>query len=262
MKKILAILVFVLIGTMSYAQWLGTSPGTLYTTLPTGNVGIGTTAPLWTLDVVNPTNFSAIIAQSPYTAAGNRAVGIFRMTNTATGDFYNISLRKNGGVFQCVQNANVAGFGAVDISVFSYATRSLETRAGVTDITYLNSGNFLIRNTGAVGIGTTAAIPAGIKLAVNGKVNCKEVEVTLAGWSDFVFNSDYKLRSLYDVENFIAVNKHLPDVPSEREVLENGVNLGDMNSILLQKIEELTLYMIDLKKENDVLKARVSKLEK
>jgi hypothetical protein len=79
---------------------------------------------------------------------------------------------------------------------------------------------------------------------------------------DFVFNSDYKLKSLYEVENFINLNKHLPDVPSEKEVTANGLNLGDMNATLLQKVEELTLYMIDLKKENDALKSRVSNLEK
>ena len=101
-----------------------------------------------------------------------------------------------------------------------------------------------------------------MKLAVGGKVACKEVEVTLAYFPDFVFSSDYKLRSLYDVENFINTNKHLPDVPSAKEVASNGVNLGDMNATLLQKVEELTLYMIQLQKENDALKARVSNLEK
>lgn len=106
------------------------------------------------------------------------------------------------------------------------------------------------------------AIPSGAKVAVGGKVVCKEIEVTLAGLPDFVFNKDYKLMSLYDVENFINSNKHLPGVPSEKEVLENGLNLGDMNATLLQKVEELTLYMIQLQKDNDALKARISSLEK
>ncbi|HPS63504.1 MAG TPA: hypothetical protein PLK82_10615, partial [Bacteroidales bacterium] len=85
---------------------------------------------------------------------------------------------------------------------------------------------------------------------------------TLTGMPDYVFNKDYKLRSLYDVENFINTNKHLPGVPSEKEVVGKGLNLGDMNSVLLQKVEELTLYMINLQKENDALKVRVSNLEK
>jgi hypothetical protein len=113
----------------------------------------------------------------------------------------------------------------------------------------------------AIGMGALP-IPAGVKLAVGGKVVCKEVEVTLTGMPDYVFRSDYKLRSLYEVENFIKANSHLPEVPSEAEVLANGLNLGDMNAVLLKKVEELTLYMIELKKENDALKSRVENLEK
>ncbi|MGH7453858.1 MAG: TMF family protein, partial [bacterium] len=68
--------------------------------------------------------------------------------------------------------------------------------------------------------------------------------------------------SLEEVEQYIKTNKHLPGIPSEKEVAENGVSLGEMQAKLLQKIEELTLYMIELKKENDLLQKRVSSLEK
>lgn len=260
MKKLIIFTIFLLSTVVTLAQW-SAGPGDLYNLTP-GKIGINTSTPAWTLDVTNPSNFSAIIAQSPYTGTTNRAIGIFRMVNSATNDFYNISLRVNGGNIQCVQNANVAGFGAVDISLFTFATRKWECRAGVADVQYSNSGNFLLNSTGYVGIGTTVAPPADVKLAVNGKVNCKEIEVTLTGWSDFVFNNNYKLRSLYDVENFINEYKHLPDVPSTTEVISKGSNLGEMDAILLQKIEELTLYMIDLKKENDALKTRINSLEK
>ncbi len=112
---------------------------------------------------------------------------------------------------------------------------------------------------GNVGIGETNP---SYKLSVNGNIGCKEVEVTLTGWSDFVFANDYKLRSLDEVESYIKENHHLPDVPSEKEVLKNGVNVGEMNSTLLRKIEELTLYMIELKKENEQMKAQIEKLMK
>lgn len=111
---------------------------------------------------------------------------------------------------------------------------------------------------GNVGIGT--ANPS-VKLAVNGKINCKEVEVTLTGWSDYVFKDGYNLKPLSEVEAFINDNKHLPGVPSEAEVLQKGTNLGEMDAVLLQKIEELTLYVINLKKQNDNLSAQIQDLK-
>ena len=85
---------------------------------------------------------------------------------------------------------------------------------------------------------------------------------------NFVFESGYELRTLEEVEEHIKEKGHLPEVPSEAEVVENGINLGEMDAKLLQKIEELTLYMIDMNKrmnqlemENQELKAKVNKLE-
>ena len=69
------------------------------------------------------------------------------------------------------------------------------------------------------------------------------------------------MRSLDEVEDFIADNGHLPDIPSEQQVLGEGVRLGQMQASLLQKVEELTLYMIELNKENEALKARLAQLE-
>nr|WP_319570994.1 hypothetical protein [uncultured Draconibacterium sp.] len=119
---------------------------------------------------------------------------------------------------------------------------------------------------GNVGIGTTKT--NGYKLAVDGIIGTREIVVNTDIWSDFVFNNDYKLKSLAEVEKFIEENKHLPDIPSEKEVKENGVQVGEMNAKLLQKIEELTLYMIDmnkevkaLKNENSELMGKVKKLE-
>jgi hypothetical protein len=89
-------------------------------------------------------------------------------------------------------------------------------------------------------------------------VKCKQVEVTLTGWSDFVFEKDYNLMPLADVDKYIKENNHLPGVPSANEVISNGNNLGEMDAILLKKIEELTLYVIELKKENEELKAKIA----
>jgi hypothetical protein len=87
-------------------------------------------------------------------------------------------------------------------------------------------------------------------LTVNGTIRSKKVIVD-TGWSDFVFEDDYKLMPLHEVEAFIKTNRHLPEIPSAGEVEENGVSLGEISASLLQKIEELTLYVIDLKKENE-----------
>ncbi len=101
----------------------------------------------------------------------------------------------------------------------------------------------------------------------NGVVNAKkiyaeevEVRVDAMGiyWPDYVFKKDYELLSLYEIENFVKLNYHLPGVPSEKKVLEEGLNLGEMDAILLKKIEELTLYIIEQQKEIDGLKKLVS----
>ena len=110
-----------------------------------------------------------------------------------------------------------------------------------------------------VGIGTTN--PGTYRLAVEGTVGAREVVVTTDAWSDFVFDKDYSLKSLEEIEAFIARHKRLPDIPSEAEVTQNGVKVGEMHARLLQKIEELTLYLIRLKKENGMLDQRVKALE-
>jgi hypothetical protein len=102
-------------------------------------------------------------------------------------------------------------------------------------------GNMTINpNGGNVGIGT--ANPGSFKLAVNGGIHSQSVNVDLTGWSDYVFKQDYKLPSLTEVKSYMDQNHHLPDMPSEQEVVKDGINLGEMNKLLTKKVEELTLY--------------------
>jgi hypothetical protein len=113
---------------------------------------------------------------------------------------------------------------------------------------------------GAVLIGASAG--HGNKLAVGGKIIAEEVTVKLqSAWPDYVFNRNYALRSLPEVASFININNHLPDMPSAEEVKTNGVALGDMNAKLLQKIEELTLYMIEQNKIVNALQHQVNTLQ-
>lgn len=269
MKKLFAIIAFVFVGTVSFAQWVYVAPNTYFTG---GNVGIGTTTPSFLLHVVAPSAAAQFVLNSDMTIPGGTGttnLGQYDMRykngTTGTGVFYRNVLRYNGANsnYEMQQTLkNLAG-GFLNFMYVNLNTGVYQVQSGVTTAEFKNSGNVLFNNTGAIGVGLgTMAIPSGAKVAVGGKVVCKEIEVTLAGLPDFVFNKDYKLMSLYDVENFINSNKHLPGVPSEKEVLENGLNLGDMNATLLQKVEELTLYMIQLQKDNDALKARISSLEK
>jgi hypothetical protein len=117
-----------------------------------------------------------------------------------------------------------------------------------------------ITSQGHIGIGTTN--PGSYRLAVEGVIGAREVKVTLDSWSDFVFQEDYLLIELEAVEKFIDKEDRLPDIPSEREIIENGLNLGEMDAKLLQKIEELTLYMIQMNKDVKVLKEENSELKK
>lgn len=106
------------------------------------------------------------------------------------------------------------------------------------------SNKFLVF--GDVGIGTDNPTD---KLSVNGKIRAKEIKVETANWPDYVFEDEYKLKKLEEVEEFIKLNKHLPDIPSAKEAEENGINLGELNAKLLKKVEELTLHLIEKDKE-------------
>lgn len=124
----------------------------------------------------------------------------------------------------------------------------------VTDADIFSNTRMIINGEGNIGISTN--IQPGYKLAVNGKILCTELKVQLEeDWGDYVFDKYYKLMSIYDVEKFITTNKHLPEVPSALEVKDQGINLGEMNALLMKKIEELTLYIIDQQKQIDELRS-------
>lgn len=96
----------------------------------------------------------------------------------------------------------------------------------------------------------------------DGKIKAKEVEVKANVWADYVFRKDYKLNSLEDVEKHINEKGHLPNIPTAQEVLENGINVADMNSKLLEKIEELTLYSIEQNKQLKLQAEEIKTLRK
>jgi hypothetical protein len=120
-----------------------------------------------------------------------------------------------------------------------------------------NSANFIetmIYYPGTAQLGINCLPQAGYHLAVNGNIRSKEVVVE-TGWADYVFDKKYKLPALSEVEKFIGQNKHLPGIPSAQEIKTNGLKVGDMQTKMMQKIEELTLYIIEQGK-------KIEKLEK
>jgi hypothetical protein len=114
---------------------------------------------------------------------------------------------------------------------------------------------------GNVGIGTST--PGSYKLAVAGNIRATEVQIEhIDQWYDCVFEDNYHLASLKNLEDFIKDNKHLPEIPSGKEVIEKGINVGEMNALLLKKIEELTLYLIGQHKEIEKQKSELIEQQK
>ncbi|WP_326981931.1 hypothetical protein VUJ46_17090 [Chryseobacterium sp. MYb264] len=138
----------------------------------------------------------------------------------------------------------------------------------------LNIGNWIFGNNGTIGIGTFSnPIPANgvsqdgekYKLFVKDGIKTEKVKVDVAsanGWADYVFKKDYQLNTLENVEKHILEKGHLPNIPSADEVVKNGINLGEMDAKLLEKIEELTLYSIEQNKQLKSQSEEIKELKK
>lgn len=126
-------------------------------------------------------------------------------------------------------------------------TTNAGSGGGTVDPVWSESGS-VASYTGDVAIGASN-VPSGYKLAVEGKIRTREIRVDQDTWPDYVFDKDYDLPSLEEIKRHIDEKGHLPNIPSAQEVKENGVELGEMNRLLLEKIEELTIYLLDQRAE-------------
>ncbi len=154
-------------------------------------------------------------------------------------------------------------YGRIDNNYGSSYIRFLpgETKFQFQNTSNVNIDVLTIQESGKVGIGISN-ITTDALLTVNGTIHAKEVKVSLDNLADYVFAPEYSLMPLHKVEEFVKANKHLPEIPSAAEVKEKGLSMGEMQNKLLQKIEELTLYVIELQKTNEKQSARIEQLEK
>ena len=144
---------------------------------------------------------------------------------------------------------------------FNFYIHGWQTNSSFNFINGQNSTNLMtIKSNGQVGIGIIPDPSSTSKLQVEGTIAAREVKVTTGAFPDFVFEPNYKLRSLKELENYISKNKHLPEISSAKEIASNGgIDLGEMNVKLLQKVEELTLYIIKQNKRIEVLEKKFKK---
>ncbi|CAH0312925.1 hypothetical protein SRABI27_04864 [Pedobacter sp. Bi27] len=165
------------------------------------------------------------------------------------------------------QNAAYSGKGfSIEHNFYGVTNSSINFYRGssqfggfITFSTNNNTEQLRIDGSGNVGIGT---ISPRERLSVNGNIRAKEIKVEATNWPDFVFKEEYKLPSLKEVEKYIKANKHLPEIPSAAEIEKDGVQLGEMNRLLLKKIEELTLHVINLDKKMTALEEENKNLKK
>lgn len=193
------------------------------------------------------------------TNQGNVGIGVTTVNNTQAWDRV---LQLNGPLHSKLLVTENSG---VKLGLFShtggYAKIGTESNHNLSLMAGYWNDVMTLTTTGNVGIGITN--PAE-KLSVNGTIRAKEIKVEISGWPDYVFEETYKLKTLGELENFIKKNKHLPNIPSAKTIESAGLSLGEMNKMLLEKIEELTLHLISKEKEIENLKksiARVDNLE-
>ncbi len=156
-----------------------------------------------------------------------------------------------------VRASDAAGNDSPDSNSISVTTNSESTGGGGTSV--WSEANTTASYNGEVAIGR-ATVPNGYKLAVEGHVRAREVRVDQENWPDYVFKEGYDLPTLEEIQEHIQEKGHLPNIPSATEVEANGVQLGEMDRLLLEKIEQLTLYVIQLKKENNQQQRTIEKL--
>ncbi len=222
-------------------------PKTVLTLMGTGNVGIGATEPRAKLDVAGN-----MLLQS---ALNNSSLRPSLSTQPLSGEirsYSQLGYSGDDGLLRLSAGAGTTPAIMSYIDISSYSTIPDMDQ----NIVFGTAGEekMRIHKNGNIGIGTANPNE---KLAVNGKIRAREIKVEATNWPDYVFETAYELPSLTEVEKNIKANGHLPGIPSAKTLAKEGIAVSEMLSLQQKKIEELTLYVIELKKELDKIRDKI-----
>lgn len=258
----------------------------IYTYCPQIKVGIGTSEPIQKLDVRGKSYFSDYVGigiQNPlYGLHVNESIkvnGDLHAGNAGIGrdaeTFAKISIKNQSAPAALkIQSTNPNAYTKLLYMEFFEKTtevlKVVNTGTGAVPYLFEANGTVTIKNeTGPV----FQLFPSGklivsngtsklLQLEPDGMLRGRRIKLDVVSWADFVFEDNYSLMKLSEVEKFIQRNKHLPNVPSEKQMKENGLDVTEMNALLLQKIEELTLYVIQQQKELEIVKEQLQVYKK
>lgn len=256
----------------NYLNFQSSSPnGNLFINGKTGQVGIGTDSPYSNFDVKGGLPNGTVFSTSDERYEKSTVLNI--------GSYVNNENKRRNLTFYDIPQSNFNSQSQVHLAIEDRSDynrlRFIATTGGSTwfslsnklqqEIFTINENNddvriYLPKPNSFLGIGTQSFSDGSdiYRLSVNGAIRAHRVRVYTT-WADFVFEKDYNLPTLEDVENHIQEKGHLIDIPSAKEVEEKGIELGEMNKKLLQKVEELTLYVIKLNKELQQVKGELNK---
>ncbi|NOW94690.1 hypothetical protein [Mucilaginibacter sp. SG564] len=292
MKKfILSLSLFLSISSFVNAQWTTSGAVTsttnsigIGTQTPIGKLDVNGALSIKGINVNDSSPIGVPTDGTYVIASGSRIKGTYTLTFEATNRVQTVELHVNANQYDGASSISVlsnTSYGGNTVmsnfrTLFNgdmstvYLVFDVANRNGGTVVTAYFSGTGtynpnwggslpgntttqgfypLAINSGNVGIGTLTPKET---LSVNGNIRAKQIKVEATNWPDYVFQKDYQLPTLQEVKAYIDQNQHLPEIPSQQEIAKEGLNLGEMNKLLLKKVEELTLYLIEKDQEMTV----------
>lgn len=256
MTKKLASAILIFMCNLSYGQ-NNTFPAS-------GKVGIGTISPSSQIEILAPAvTGGEKLLKLNVSDAPNDFLQVINTTNA--GNIFmpaiwgSVTSGRTTSLYLIAETNVENDIGTIPLAMFdSRVTGGMANNRPLFGWDSYGSRRMTLLANGNLGINTSNPTE---KLAVNGKIRAREIKVEVANWPDFVFLKDYDLPEFKDLENYISEHGYLPGIPSAEEVKSNGIELGAINAKLLQKIEELTLYVIKLARENEKQQQEIDQIK-